>query len=164
MRFSHRLAVVERGCQWRVAAGLAGVLLWAWRSPFPTDDFSATLRNGLSRLGFLFWAVLLLAAASMTALQDLQATAWRDVAIGEIPEIVVYRNPKGTFTRPVTAAVIAAIVIPEEPRQTAKRAVGLAVVALSPAVDADVCHSKRTRAAMLHCAVFPTRIRTLHPG
>ncbi len=28
----------------------------------------------------------------MTAFQDLQATAWRDVAIGEIPEIVVYRN------------------------------------------------------------------------
>ena len=37
--------------------------------------------------------------------------AWRNVAIGEIPEIVVYRNPKGTFTRPVTAALIAAIVI-----------------------------------------------------
>jgi hypothetical protein len=36
---------------------------------------------------------------------------WRNVAIGEIPEVVVYRNPKGTFTRPVTAAVIAAIVI-----------------------------------------------------
>jgi hypothetical protein len=65
---------------------------------------------------FLFWAyqilaVLLLAAASMTAYQDLQAMTWRNVAIGEIPEIVVYRNPKGTFTRPVTAAVIAAIVI-----------------------------------------------------
>jgi len=37
--------------------------------------------------------------------------AWRNVAIGEIPEVVVYRNPKGTFTRPVTAAAIAAIVI-----------------------------------------------------
>jgi hypothetical protein len=37
--------------------------------------------------------------------------AWRNVAIGEIPEFVVYRNPKGTFTRPVTAAVLAAIVI-----------------------------------------------------
>ncbi|MGE5222746.1 MAG: hypothetical protein ACM3PY_09920 [Omnitrophica WOR_2 bacterium] len=64
----------------------------------------------------LFWAyqilaVLLLSAASMTAFQDLQAMAWRNVAIGEIPEIVVYRNPKGTFTRPVTAAVIAAIAI-----------------------------------------------------
>lgn len=37
--------------------------------------------------------------------------AWRNVAIGEIPEIVVYRNPKGTFTRPVTAAAIVAILI-----------------------------------------------------
>lgn len=65
---------------------------------------------------FLFWvyqllAVLLLAAASMTAMQDLQATAWRDVAIGEIPEIVVYRNPQGTFTRSVTAGFILAVVI-----------------------------------------------------
>ncbi len=65
---------------------------------------------------FLFWAyqilaVLLLAAASMTAYQDLQAMAWRNVAIGEIPEIVVYRNPQGTFTRPVTAAFIAAVIV-----------------------------------------------------
>jgi hypothetical protein len=64
----------------------------------------------------LYWAyqilaVALLSAASMTAYQDLQSMAWRNVAIGEIPEIVVYRNPKGTFTRPVTAAAIAAIVI-----------------------------------------------------
>jgi len=64
----------------------------------------------------LFWAYQLLAvglltAASMTAFQDLQAITWRNVAIGEIPEIVVYRNPKGTFTRPVTAAAIIAIVI-----------------------------------------------------
>ncbi|HMB23757.1 MAG TPA: hypothetical protein VKP08_13030, partial [Anaerolineales bacterium] len=56
-------------------------------------------------------AVALLAAASMTAFQDLQATAWRDVAIGEIPEIVVYRNPQGTFTRSVTAGFIVAVVI-----------------------------------------------------
>jgi len=75
---------------------------------------------GFNQLGsggwILYWAyqilaVLLLASASMTAYQDLQAMAWRNVAIGEIPEIVVYRNPKGTFTRPVTAAAIAAIVI-----------------------------------------------------
>ena len=64
----------------------------------------------------LYWAyqiiaVALLAAASMTAYQDLQSMAWRNVAIGEIPEIVVYRNPKGTFTRPVTAAALAAIFI-----------------------------------------------------
>src|SRR5512142_1584456 len=74
---------------------------------------------GLSQIpggNILFWAyqilaVLLLASASMTAFQDLQSMAWRNVAIGEIPEVVVYRNPKGTFTRPVTAAVIAAIII-----------------------------------------------------
>lgn len=64
----------------------------------------------------LYWAyqilaVALLAAASMTAFQDLQATAWRDVAIGEIPEIVVYRNKAGTFTRSVTAGFIVAVVI-----------------------------------------------------
>ncbi len=47
----------------------------------------------------------------MTAFQDLQATAWRDVAIGEIPEIVVYRNPQGTFTRSVTAGFIVAVLI-----------------------------------------------------
>ena len=56
-------------------------------------------------------AVFLLAAASMTAMQDLQATAWRDVAIGEIPESVVYRNPAGTFTRSVTAGFILSVII-----------------------------------------------------
>ncbi len=64
----------------------------------------------------LFWAYQILAiglltAASMTAFQDLQAITWRNVAIGELPEIVVYRNPNGTFTRPVTAAAILAIFI-----------------------------------------------------
>jgi len=53
----------------------------------------------------------LLAAASMTAFQDLQATAWRDVAIGEVPEVVVYRNEQGTFTRSVTAGFIIAVII-----------------------------------------------------
>jgi hypothetical protein len=88
------------------------------------DTFGRSLVGNLAFIGFgefpggiiLFWAyqilaVILLAAASMTAYQDLQAMAWRNVAIGEIPEVVVYRNPKGTFTRPVTAAAIAAIVI-----------------------------------------------------
>ena len=83
-----------------------------------------TLVGNLAWIGFnqvpggiiLFWvyqilAVLLLAAASMTAFQDLQATAWRDVAIGEIPEVVVYRNPQGTFTRSVTAGFILALLI-----------------------------------------------------
>jgi hypothetical protein len=61
--------------------------------------------------GYQILAVALLAAASMTAFQDLQATAWRDVAIGEIPELVVYRNPQGTFTRSVTAGYITTLVI-----------------------------------------------------
>jgi len=64
----------------------------------------------------LYWsyqilAVGLLAAASMTAFQDLQATEWRDVAIGEIPEIIVYRDKRGTFTRSVTIAFIFVIII-----------------------------------------------------
>ena len=83
-----------------------------------------SLVGNLSFIGFtqipggtiLYWsyqilAVALLASASMTAYQDLQAMAWRNVAIGEIPEVVIYRNPKGTFTRPVTAAAIAALII-----------------------------------------------------
>jgi hypothetical protein len=64
----------------------------------------------------LYWAyqilaVALLAAASMTAFQDLQATEWRDVAIGEIPEIIVYRDARGTFTRSVTIAFAVTIII-----------------------------------------------------
>jgi hypothetical protein len=53
----------------------------------------------------------MLSAASMTAFQDAQATEWRDVAIGEIPEFVVYRDPRGTFTRSVTATFIIAVII-----------------------------------------------------
>jgi hypothetical protein len=83
-----------------------------------------TLVGNLAYIGFgqvpggivLYWtyqilAVGLLAAASMTAFQDLQATEWRDVAIGEIPEIIVYRDPRGTFTRSVTIAFVVVILI-----------------------------------------------------
>ncbi|MBN1669205.1 MAG: hypothetical protein JW862_19075 [Anaerolineales bacterium] len=83
-----------------------------------------TLVGNLASIGFdqfpggviLFWvyqvlAVALLSAASMTAYQDLQSTGWRDVAIGELPEVVVYRNDAGTFTRSVTAGFIATIII-----------------------------------------------------
>ncbi len=56
-------------------------------------------------------AVGLLAAASMTAFQDLQATEWRDVAMGEIPEAIVYRDKRGTFTRSVTIAFVVVIII-----------------------------------------------------
>jgi hypothetical protein len=64
----------------------------------------------------LFWAyqilaVAMLAAASMTAFQDAQATEWRDVAIGEVPEIIIYRDKRGTFTRSVTITFIISIVI-----------------------------------------------------
>ena len=64
----------------------------------------------------LYWAyqllaVLLLAGASMTAFQDTQATAWRDVAIGEIPEVIVYRDPRGTFTRSVNITFVLAVII-----------------------------------------------------
>jgi len=83
-----------------------------------------TLVGNLAYIGFtqlpggniLFWvyqilAVALLAAASMTAFQDLQATGWRDVAIGEFPEFIVYRNEQGTFTRSVTIGFIITIVL-----------------------------------------------------
>ena len=83
-----------------------------------------SLVANLSFIGFsqipggiiLYWAyqilaVGLLAAASTTAFQDLQATEWRDVAIGEIPEIIVYRDKRGTFTRSVTIAYILVIII-----------------------------------------------------
>ena len=83
-----------------------------------------TLVGNLAYIGFgqvpggiiLYWAyqilaVGLLAAASMTAFQDLQATEWRDVAMGEIPELIVYRDPRGTFTRSVTIAFAVVVVI-----------------------------------------------------
>jgi hypothetical protein len=83
-----------------------------------------TLVGNLAFIGFeqipggiiLYWvyqilAVALLAAASMTAFQDAQATEWRDVAIGEIPEIIIYRDPRGTFTRSVTITFGVAVLI-----------------------------------------------------
>ncbi len=108
--------------------GLGTFFLTAFAIHFNVFDGTQgrTLVGNLALIGFnqipggggviLYWAyqilaVALLAAASMTAFQDLQATAWRDVAIGEIPEIVVYRNPQGTFTRSVTAGFFVAILI-----------------------------------------------------
>ena len=86
--------------------------------------FGRTLIGNLAFIGFnqipggiiLFWAyqilaVLMLAAASMTAFQDAQATEWRDVAIGEIPEAIVYRDPRGTFTRSVTITFGLSVII-----------------------------------------------------
>jgi len=106
--------------------GFTSLMLTIFAIHFNVFDgtYGRTLVGNLAFIGFgqfpggeiLFWAyqilaVILLGAASMTAYQDLQSMAWRNVAIGEIPEVVVYRNPKGTFTRPVTAAFIAAIAI-----------------------------------------------------
>ncbi|MEW6568190.1 MAG: hypothetical protein AB1449_08510 [Chloroflexota bacterium] len=106
--------------------GLTTLMLTSFAIRFNAYDgtLGRTLVGNLAFIGFsqvqggtlLYWfyqvlAVLMLAAASMTAYQDLQSMAWRNVAIGEIPEIVVYRNPKGTFTRPVTAAVAAAVLV-----------------------------------------------------
>jgi len=106
--------------------GITTLLLTFFALRFNVFDgtFGRTLVGNLAAIGFgqlpsgeiLFWAyqilaVALLSAASMTAYQDIQAMAWRNVAIGEIPEVVVYRNSQGTFTRPVTAAFIAALVV-----------------------------------------------------
>ncbi len=97
--------------------GLTTLFLTFFAIRFDVFDgtFGRTLVGNLAFIGFneipggviLFWAyqivaVLMLAAASMTAFQDAQATEWRDVAIGEIPEAIVYRDPRGTFTRSVT--------------------------------------------------------------
>jgi amino acid transporter len=83
-----------------------------------------TLVGNLASIGFaqiqggniLFWvyqllAVIMLAAASMTAFQDAQATEWRDVAIGEIPEVIIYRDRRGTFTRSVTITFAISIIL-----------------------------------------------------
>lgn len=106
--------------------GLTTLFLTAFAIRFDVFDgtLGRTLVGNLASIGFnqipggnlLFWvyqilAVFLLAAASMTALQDAQATEWRDVAIGEIPEVIVYRDPRGTFTRSVTITFIVAVII-----------------------------------------------------
>jgi amino acid transporter len=106
--------------------GLTTLILTSFAIRFNVFDgtLGRTLVGNLAFIGFgqlpggeiLYWAyqllaVVLLAAASMTAFQDLQATAWRDVAIGEIPEVIVYRNAQGTFTRSVTIAYGLALII-----------------------------------------------------
>lgn len=106
--------------------GLTTFFLTFFSLRFHVFDGTAgrTLVGNLAYIGFgeipggqvLFWAyqllaVLMLAAASMTAFQDAQATEWRDVAIGEIPEAVVYRDRRGTFTRSVTFTFLAAVLI-----------------------------------------------------
>jgi hypothetical protein len=106
--------------------GITTLLLTFFAIRFNVFDGTAgkTLVGNLAFIGFsqiqggqlLYWvyqglAVGLLAAASMTAFQDAQATEWRDVAIGEIPEAIVYRDPRGTFTRSVTITFGVAVLI-----------------------------------------------------
>ncbi len=106
--------------------GLGTLFLATFSLRFNVFDgtLGRTLVGNLAYIGFnqvpggniLFWvyqflAVGLLAAASMTAFQDAQATEWRDVAIGEIPEAIVYRDPRGTFTRSVTITFGIAVLI-----------------------------------------------------
>jgi amino acid transporter len=106
--------------------GLTTFFLVAFSIRFDVFDgtLGRTLVGNLAYIGFgqipggniLFWAyqllaVILLAAASMTAFQDAQATEWRDVAIGEIPEVIIYRDPRGTFTRSVTITFGVSILI-----------------------------------------------------
>ncbi|HLE53400.1 MAG TPA: amino acid permease [Anaerolineales bacterium] len=106
--------------------GLTTFFLTTFAIRFDAFDgtLGRTLVGNLAWIGFgqvpggtiLFWtyqllAVALLSAASMTALQDAQATEWRDVAIGEIPELIIYRDKKGTFTRSVTFTFIVAVFI-----------------------------------------------------
>jgi hypothetical protein len=106
--------------------GLTTFFLTAFAVRFNVFDgtLGRTLVGNLAFIGFtqipggeiLFYvyqllAVLLLAGASMTAFQDAQATEWRDVSIGEIPEIIVYRDPRGTFTRSVTITFGIAVLI-----------------------------------------------------
>ena len=106
--------------------GLTTLILTFFAIRFDAFDgtLGRTLVGNLAFIGFgelpggiiLYWAyqilaVALLAAASMTAFQDAQATEWRDVAIGEIPEAIIYRDKRGTFTRSVTITFGIAVLI-----------------------------------------------------
>lgn len=106
--------------------GLTTFFLTVFAIRFDVFDgtFGRTLVGNLAFIGFgeipggliLFWAyqivaVMMLAAASMTALQDAQATEWRDVAMGGIPEAIIYRDRRGTFTRSVTITFALAVLI-----------------------------------------------------
>ncbi len=106
--------------------GITTLMLTFFAIRFDVFDgtLGRTLVGNLAYIGFdqlpggiiLYWAyqilaVALLAAASMTAFQDAQATEWRDVAIGEIPEVIIFRDKRGTFTRSVTITFGIAVLI-----------------------------------------------------
>jgi len=73
---------------------IAGILFWAGRFPFPTDDVHATLRNGLSRAFFLLLTgalLLVLMQAPKPGLRRiapliLVVVAWLDVFKHEPPQ------------------------------------------------------------------------------
>jgi len=73
---------------------IAAILLWAWRFPFPADDFPATLYNGLTRAALLVAVVILLAAAARATKPAtyqilslvLLAVFWLDVLTHEPPQ------------------------------------------------------------------------------
>ena len=66
---------------------IAGILIWAWQFPFPTDDVHATLLNGLSRVFFLVLTsalLLVLMREPKTGLRRMASlllivVAWLDV-------------------------------------------------------------------------------------
>ena len=106
--------------------GVTTIILTGFAIHFNVFDGTngRTLVGNLAYIGFgqipggslLYWvyqglAVILLAIASMTAFQDAQATEWRDVAIGEIPEVIIFRDKRGTFTRSVTITFGLAVII-----------------------------------------------------
>jgi hypothetical protein len=106
--------------------GITTIVLTGFAVHFNAFDGTGgrTLVGNLAWIGFgqipggtlLYWvyqslAVVLLAIASMTAFQDAQATEWRDVAIGEIPEAIIFRDKRGTFTRSVTITFGLAVII-----------------------------------------------------
>ena len=73
---------------------LAGILFWAWRFPFPTDDVHATLLNGLLRAFFLLVTgglLLLLTREPGPGLRRIApllliVVAWLDVFTHEPPQ------------------------------------------------------------------------------
>jgi hypothetical protein len=73
---------------------LAGILFWAWRFPFPTDEVHATLLNGLLRAVFLLvtgWLLLVLTRETRPGLRRIApllliVVAWLDVFTHEPPQ------------------------------------------------------------------------------
>ena len=73
---------------------IAGILFWAWRFPFPTDDVHATLLNGLSRAAFLILTGALLFVLTRENAPGLRRiaplilifTAWLDVFTHELAQ------------------------------------------------------------------------------